>query len=105
MTIRHWLVLGALGCAHLSAIAQQAPAPRGAQDDRAAVPALTYRSAFDGFSSARAGQETTPDKVWRDANKQVAAAGAGHAHHTPPEDAAVARPPAEKPASEHKHQH
>ena len=106
MTIQHWLVLGALVSAQFPAFAQQAPAPRRAHNDQAAVPALAYRSAFEGFSSARNGQEATPDKVWREANKQVANPGAGHAHHGPKEDATVPAKPAEKPAApEHKHQH
>jgi hypothetical protein len=106
MTIRHWCVLGALAFAQLPAVAQQASEPRRAQDEQAAVPALAYRSAFEGFSSASSGQEATPDKVWREANKQVANPGAGHAQHAPKGDAAAPAQPAQKPAApEHKHQH
>lgn len=52
---------------------QSAAAPQEAQ---AAVPATTYRSAFDGYRPA-AEDDATPDQTWRALNRKVGDAG-GH---------------------------
>lgn len=56
-----------------AAPAQSVPAPQEAQ---AAVPAATYRSAFDGYRPA-AEDDATPDQTWRALNRKVGDAG-GH---------------------------
>ena len=48
----------------------------GPQEAQAAVPATTYRSAFDGYRPA-AEDEATPDQTWRALNQKVGDAG-GH---------------------------
>lgn len=107
MNIRHWFVLGALGCVQLAAVAQQVPEPeqQRPQDADAAVPALTYTSAFDGFLAAGSDQDPAPDKAWRPANAQLANPEAGHAHHAPKDQAPVAPAPAQAAPPKHQHQH
>lgn len=104
MKIRHWLVLGA--CAPLAAIAQQVPEQQRPHDAGAAVPALTYSSAFEGFaSSAASGEQPTPDQAWRPANEQVAGSGADHAGHAPQESAPAETPPASNAPPKNQQQH
>lgn len=110
MNIRHWFVLGAL-CAPLAALAQQAPEQQRPQDAGAAVPALSYVSAFDGFQSAVSAEQPSPDKVWRAANQQVANTGeghdghAGHAAPAPQAEAPAPKAPAGNPPPKTQHQH
>ena len=102
MKIQHWFAAGALGCAHLAAVAQQAPEPQRPQDADAAVPALTYTSVFVAAAPA---PDVTPDKAWRHANEQVANPDSGHAGHAPKDDAAAKKPqPANAPPKQ-QHQH
>ena len=98
----------------------------GPQEAQAAVPAATYRSAFDGYRPA-AEDEATPDQTWRALNQKVGDAGGhmgmmqmpghkmdGHkmgGHSMPmqkmPMDHATPKPDAKpdaKPAPQHRHE-
>ena len=105
MNIRHWFVLGVLGCAQLTAIAQQVPEQQRPQDADAVVPAVTYTSAFVDFSSAASDQDRTPDKEWRFANEQLANPETGPAHHEQTKEGQTPSAPANAQPVQHQHQH
>lgn len=65
-----------LAAAAPAAPSSAAPQP---QDGQAAVPATTFRSAFDGYRAVDEADKT-PDEVWLEANKTVGDAG-GHMGH------------------------
>lgn len=69
------ILLLAAACAPVYASAQSAPK---AQDADAKVPAPAYRSAFADVRPAQ--EAATPDKVWLQANRELAAQP-GHAMH------------------------
>lgn len=69
-------VLGALAMAIASAAAAQNAPPRDPKDPSAAVPAITYRSAFEGYQPF-VDQEV---QSWRKANDEVGAAGSHKGH-------------------------
>ena len=104
MKIRHWFAFGALACVQLAAIAQQAPAQQRPEDPDAAVPALTYTSAFEGFSRAESQQDRTPDQAWRPANDQLANPDSGHAQHQPGQQGQAPSTPAGAPPVKHQHE-
>ena len=100
------LLLAAAG-APLLVHAQAARTPAAVTDPNAAVPAIQYRSVFTDQPSAAA---ATPDKVWVQANRDVAGSP-GHGGHgmqgnagapAQPAPAHPTQPPAADPHQGHK---
>jgi hypothetical protein len=97
------LLLAAAG-APLLVHAQAARTPAAVTDPNAAVPAMQYRSVFTDQPSAAA---ATPDKVWVQANRDVADSP-GHGGHgmqgapAQPAPAHPTQPPAADPHQGHK---
>jgi len=79
MTLKLWLAAGVLTSLSFGAIAQQAAQTPDPLDANAAVPASTYESAFKNYQDV-AENQTSPDKIWRAANDEMARLG-GHAGH------------------------
>jgi hypothetical protein len=101
------LLIAALLLAPL-AMAQEKAGLADRADPDATAPPLRYESAFNSYRPfAETGQ--APDKVWRDANRQVGELGGhvGHIAQEPPAAAVQATPPTDKPerAGSPGHQH
>lgn len=73
MSFSHWLSVAALALLPLAATAQQAQQAQQQLDPanaNATVSASAYASAFTNYQAAAA-EQAPPDKVWREANKEV----------------------------------
>jgi hypothetical protein len=103
MTPKQWIAVGALASMSFVAAAQQAPDRPNPLDANAAVPAVSYKSAFDNYQRASTDQQPSADNVWRMANDEVAKphAQTGHAIET----AAASSPPEKAKAVDHSKHH
>lgn len=103
MTLKQSIAIGVMAALPFAALAQRAPAQPDPTDDKAAVPALSYDSAFASYTPAnRADDEVTPDKRWRAANATVAQSE-GHAGHGASAPESPAAPPKEAQHDHSKH--
>lgn len=103
MTLKQSIAIGLMAALPFAALAQRPPAHLDPTDDQAAVPALSYESAFAGYpAAARGDSEVTPDKRWRAANATVAQSE-GHAGHraNAPESPATPAKEAQRDHSNH----
>lgn len=102
MTPNQWVATGVLASLPLALAAQQPSARPDPIDANAAVPAASYKSAFDNYQPASLDQQPSADKVWRIANEAVAKPDphAGHAVQT-----ADSSPPPKKQAVDHGKHH
>lgn len=80
MKIHHWRCASLLASVAFASAAQTPPAQQDPQAPNAAVPPLTYRSAFDAYVSSKE-VAPSPDKIWMAANKEAGISG-GHDAHT-----------------------
>jgi hypothetical protein len=103
MTPKQWIAVGALASMSFVAAAQQAPDRPNPLDANAAVPAVSYKSAFDNYQRASSDQQPSADKVWRMANDDVAKTDAHMADAT--QEAVAAPPPAKAPPVDHSKHH
>jgi hypothetical protein len=103
MTPQQWVAVGALASMPFAAGAQQRPGPPNPLDANAAVPAASYKSAFDDYQRASTDQQPSADKVWRMANDEVAKPRphTGHAIET----ANASLPPEKTQAADHGKHH
>jgi len=79
MSILHTLAALAAATASLAAHAQPKASPVDPADAGAAVPPISYQSAFKNYQPAKDAAET-PDKIWRTTNDEMGRLG-GHAGH------------------------
>lgn len=89
------LLLLAVAGVPFAALAQSDRALAPVTDAQATVAPLQYRSVFANYSAAP--DYPSPDKLWIQANQEVAG-GAGHGHHGPKVEAEKAPAAAPKPA-------
>lgn len=79
MSFPYWLTVAALVVTPLAATAQQTSLGLDPLDANAPVSPTGYISAFENYRVA-GDEETSPDKLWRDANNEMKNLG-GHAGH------------------------
>lgn len=89
MSLSRTIVMAALIVPPLAGAAQ--PAAPDPADARAAAPAVQYDSPFRSYLPFAAADEPTPDRGWRDANRDVGELG-GHAGHMREQQRASAPP-------------
>ena len=103
MTLKQSIAIGLMAALPFAALAQRPPVQPDAVDDKAAVPSLTYESAFAGYVSATgADDEITPDKRWRAANAKVAESE-NHAGHDASAPMSPPTPAKETPVDHNNH--
>jgi hypothetical protein len=105
MTPQQWFVFGALACASFVVHAQPAQARPNPVDANATVPLVSYRSAFDTYQRASSEEQPSPDKVWRQANEEVAKSGAHSGHAMPPQSSPVPPAAPKAPPTDHSKHH
>jgi hypothetical protein len=103
MTPKQWSALAALASLACAVAAQQAPERPNPLDANAAVPAASYKSAFDNYQRTSSDQQPSADKVWRIANDEVAKPQAQTGH--PIETAAASSLPEKAQAVDHSKHH
>jgi hypothetical protein len=93
MRPKQWVAVGVLASMSFAVTAQQASERPNPLDANAAVPAATYKSAFDNYQRVSGEPQPSADKVWRMANDEVAKRRPHTGHGIEPTDAG---PPPEK---------
>jgi hypothetical protein len=102
MTPKHWVAAGVLASASFAVTAQPVPDRPTPLDANATVPAASYKSAFDTYRRTSNEEQPSADKVWRQANDEVAKSVA-HSGHATQEAAASAAPAKALPTDHSKH--
>lgn len=107
MTLKQWVAAGALASASFAVTAQPGSARLDPLDANATVPAVSYKSAFDTYQRTSREEQPSADKVWREANDQVAKSGAhsGHAMQEAAASPAAAKVPPTDNSKHHNSKH
>lgn len=105
MTQKYWLTAGALAFASFAAAAQPPATRPDPRDAGAAVPAVIYKSAFEGYQPASGTEQPSADKLWRQANADVGNPEPHSGHAAAPMPAPAAAPQAKPAAVDHSKHH